>query len=220
MMTAYQAFLLASEKMLRPSNFVCCTPKMNSGQAAPARATTAVCTWMNKNLTSAPRPFKSKQLWVHGKTNLGKSTMLLKLSYLMEVYCPPVNEVNFDGFVEGGARLIFFDEFHPSGHWTVPFLNKLVEGTPCTLKARYQSKRKVKNIPVIITSNDPPDVVYSNAAPLPFAALLARFEVVEAKKFIDIAYNGEDEYICSDEEVARAEGWLPEHDVPLGYVSE
>lgn len=124
-------------------------------------------------------PFGTKQLWIHGPTQLGKTSMILALERYFDVYYPPPEQF-YDDYEDGRYDLICFDEF--AGGKTIQFLNTFITGARCPLRrkgrARYLKKR---NIPVLFIANQTPSEVYHGVAekhPWVMSAFERRLEIV------------------------------------------
>ncbi len=144
-----------------------------------------VGSWLNKNLYSAPRFFKMKQLWIWGCTNLGKTSLIMNLMKFFRVYWVPLDTAHLDDYEDAQYDLIVFDEF--KGQKSITWMNNFIDGSPKLVYRRYVSTMKLKNHPVIVLSNYDIDGAYAKVAvndPSRLDTLKARFEVVNVVNFI------------------------------------
>ncbi len=122
---------------------------------------------------------RAKQLYIHGRTMTGKTTLVDRLAQHFHMYMVP-QEHFYDRYTDEDYDLAVFEEF--TGHKKVSFMNMWLEGQNLSLRVKGSQYEKYLNIPSIILSNSPPEVVYSVCAsmnPLLFEAFLARLTVIE-----------------------------------------
>lgn len=155
-----------------------------------------ISNWINSNfLTGNPRPPRTKQLWIHGPTSLGKTFLLRNLMRYFRGWGIP-NESWDEGFSDK-FDFAFCDEF--IGQKTANWLMEFVEGTTMKLNRRGMAPFiKRKNIPVIICSNLSPSSVYSKLDGTRLEALEDRFLIVNVFSRIDIRFG--DELYSSEED--------------------
>jgi len=110
-----------------------------------------ICDWLNLNI-GKERTFSQKQLWVHGATCHGKTTLLNRLAQMLRIYIVP-NEEFYDDYKDTLYDLIVFDEYAPQNCKTIQWLNGFSDGS--TFPIRQKGKQTVKraNLPIIIMSN-------------------------------------------------------------------
>ncbi len=118
--------------------------------------------WLNSNLSGAKRPFKQKQLWLHGKSNLGKTTLVEKLMRFFRVYMVPMDSKSLDDYEDAEYDLIVLDEF--KGQKSITWMNGFVQGGHFPVHRRYNSTLKVLNLPVIVLSNYTIDQAYERVS--------------------------------------------------------
>lgn len=124
-------------------------------------ASISIIEWLNSNLHTK-RPFKMKQLWLHGLPNTGKTSLLMKLQEYMRIYVVPNDEEFYDSYSDDAYDLIAFDEY--KAHKKATWLNNFVQGglNMCIRKKGCQGIKKV-NHPVIVCSNYSIAECYSKA---------------------------------------------------------
>ncbi len=144
--------------------------------------------WMNKNLGSPrKRPFKAKQLWIYGKTNLGKTSLAITLKKYFRVYVVPLDSRNLDDYEDDEYDLIIFDEY--KGQKSITWLNGFVQGFSFPVHRRYNSTLKEVNLPVIVLSEYSIEQAYSKVHmfnPARLDAVRGRFQVEHVTKFINV----------------------------------
>lgn len=132
--------------------------------------------WLESNIRQ-PRPFKAKQLWIHGGPDLGKTSLVNYLRRFLRIYMFPLDELFFDTY-DDDYDLIVLDEFN--AQVPITHLNKWLDGQHTTLRIKGGQIIKRKNLPVLILSNHSPADCYRNAnTKLVFEALLTRLLVIE-----------------------------------------
>lgn len=152
-------------------------------------ATIQVVSWLNNNLPPKIRPFKQSQLWLWGPSNMGKTTLRMELSKHFKAYNVCDEEKWWSGF-NTWHEIAFFEEFN--GYKTLSQMKQFLDGSEVELGQKGEDPiLKDKNIPVIILSNNPPDVVYHKAAlenPNAFQPLLERLKVIHVTEFLNIPW--------------------------------
>lgn len=142
--------------------------------------------WLNANLDGSIRHLGKTQLFIHGKTALGKSHLCQKLAEMVKTYFATSCEHFFDGLDET-YDLMILDEFH--GQQTVTFMNQLLDGQRMVLPQKGAQYHKKKNIPIIICSNYAPKDCYHKVYDDNrdhFDAFLRRLTVVEVISRLDL----------------------------------
>lgn len=140
------------------------------------------------------RPFKSKQWWIWGETNVGKSTIWRKLigELGLEGFAMPKTTRNFTAWNDKAYHFAYIDQY--KGEHSIQFLNEWLEGSPIQLDDnKYGHREKRFNIPTFVFSNFPPSRVYPQAEAEELRALLGRLEVIHmqghAKDFAFTPYH-------------------------------
>lgn len=130
-----------------------------------------------------PMPFKAPQLYIWGKKNLGKTSLVRWLKQYLSVYHIPTTEEFYDLYSDQ-YDLVVLDEF--KGQKTIQWLNEFLQGEDMPIRKKGSQAMKCKNIPTIILSNYPLHEVYVKAAQDGrLETLEARLEIVEVEEFID-----------------------------------
>lgn len=137
--------------------------------------------WLNLNCgPKTVRPFKQKQLWLCGEANIGKTSLVEQLSKFHKVFYGPYDGDWYDNF-DKTYDLVVFDEYRAQK--TIQWFNRFLEGSQMPLNRRGTSTyTKVRNIPIIILSNSPPEICYHKkmvSDPAGFKAFLTRLEVIQ-----------------------------------------
>jgi len=136
----------------------------------------ALCHWLNQNI-GKPRAFSQKQLWVHGPTKHGKTTLFLELGKMCRTYTVPKEDF-YDDYKDSLYDLVVFDEYCPSECKKVSWLNQFVDGAPCPLRIKCKQTVKKLNLPVIIFSNYSMRQIYHKVSEPIFATIERRFEEI------------------------------------------
>jgi len=143
-----------------------------------------ICQWLNRNLLKE-RPFSKKQLWIHGPTCHGKTTLKNKLSECLRIYSVP-NEDFYDDYKDTLYDLIVFDEYGHANCKTIQWLNAFVDGSTTPLRQKGKQTVKRKNLPVIILSNMSMREVYHKCSEPIFATVARRFLEIELKAPMEV----------------------------------
>lgn len=133
----------------------------------------------------ANMPFKSKQFWIWGHANVGKSTFIRKLEATgLRGFEIPTNN-DFAEWDDLRYDFAYIDEF--KGQLTIQFLNMFLQGSKMRLPGKYVigGKLKDKNLPIFILSNYTPEEVYHKKSSRDLEPLLTRLKVIELKSFND-----------------------------------
>nr|QXP07710.1 MAG: replication associated protein [Arizlama virus] len=142
----------------------------------PHREDSEICQWLNRNLLKE-RPFSEKQLWIHGPTCHGKTTLKNKLSECLRIYSVP-NEDFYDDYKDTLYDLIVFDEYGHANCKTIQWLNAFVDGSTTPLRQKGKQTVKRKNLPIIVLSNMSIREVYHKCSEPIFATVARRFHEV------------------------------------------
>lgn len=173
-------------------------PRFPDGAATPTWATDTntmeaqrILAWINAEIfhkdangVRTERPRKQKQLWLHGPPDTGKTGIIMTLAETIRVGWAPMEKGWWDEFEDGAFDLIVFDEF--KGGWPIRHINSIVEGVPFHMRRRNGDGMKLKNTPVIITSNFDPYGCYSNLRAEEVDPTMARFTVIKIETFTSI----------------------------------
>lgn len=130
-------------------------------------------------------PFKSKQFWIWGSANVGKSTFIRKLEDVgLRGFEIPTNN-DFAEWEDDRYDFAYIDEF--KGQLTIQFLNMFLQGSKMRLPGKYVigGKLKNKNVPIFILSNYTPEEVYHKKSARDLEPLLTRLRIIELKSFND-----------------------------------
>lgn len=124
-----------------------------------------ICRWLNQNLLEK-RIHKQKQLYLWGRANSGKTSVVLNLMEHISVYWMPFNDPYCTSYDDDAYDLVVFDEFRgPNKFKSQPFINQFLEGVSgVPLPNRYEGLWKFKNQPVIICSNFPLAALYVDSS--------------------------------------------------------
>lgn len=159
--------------------------KSVSVACGPSVASDTIVSWLRKNLIGLPvRPFKESQLYLVGPPGSGKTSLVNRLSALINVYHVPYDGVWFDEY-DDSYDLIVFDEFR--AQYTIQFLNRFIEGSVCPVPRRGKSPYiKRKNTPVLFLSNFELHQAYSKTSPMGLDSLMCRMSCVSVQHLFDI----------------------------------
>jgi len=142
--------------------------------------------WLNTNLTQVVRPLGSLQLFLYGKTAVGKTHMCMELAKMVKTFWATSCEHFFDR-LDDTYDLIVMDEFH--GQQTITFMNQFIDGQPMVLPQKGCQYHKVRNVPIIILSNYAPKDCYRHVYDdnrEHFDAFQRRLKIVQAEGRIDL----------------------------------
>jgi len=142
----------------------------------------AISSWVSNNFDGKERPHKTKQLFVWGATNMGKSHILIDLAKRFTPYIIGTEEKFDRPFDNFKHKFAIFDEF--CGGKQVWWLNTFLEGGPMQLNLKNSRNGCMKkvNIPVIFCSNKSFEQIYEklkNENPFQYEALYNRFQHVQ-----------------------------------------
>lgn len=191
----YEALLARIDEGLRD-------PKWTSHEMMRYNASAAatVIGWLKENLKFDRVP-RTKQLYLHGDPNIGKSRTVAQLRQYIRLWEVPKNTEYYDGYQNGCYHMAYIDEF--AGQHTMTWLNSFLDGNPLFLNQKYGGVTKTDVLPVMIMSNMTPAEIYQKS--------LNNQENVKARPSFDalvsrlIVVNVDEE---SMEFVSRILGWL------------
>jgi len=144
-----------------------------------------ICQWLNQNIGQT-RPFSQKQLWVHGPTKHGKTTLYLELCKMCRTYTVPKEDF-YDDYKDSLYDLIVFDEYCPSECKKISWLNQFVDGSPCPLRIKGKQTVKKSNLPVIVFSNYSLRQIYSKVNDTIYATIERRFTEIALGAPLEVA---------------------------------
>jgi len=148
-----------------------------------------IATWICANVRQN-RKFKVPQLFIHGPTNHGKTSLVEWLERSLSVYHIPMGEEFYDLYSDD-FDLVVFDEF--KGQKTLQWMNQFLQGSAMPIRKKGSQGMKYKNLPVVILSNYRLSECYPKAAnDGRLSTLEARLEIIEVDSFIDFYKNHED----------------------------
>lgn len=149
-------------------------------------STQKIMKWLNKNLL-VERPYGAKDLYIYGKTMLGKTSLTISLAKYFRTYLLPTDDWN-DLYEDSDYDLAIIDEFH--GNKQLQFLHAWCQGAPQSLKRRNTAPViKMKHVPTIIISNYTLEFCYKhiyNKDPDILDPLKRRLKIVEITEFINL----------------------------------
>lgn len=148
-----------------------------------------ICQWLKDNIR-VERPFGQKQLYIWGKTALGKTHLILQLSKMLSIYHMPRTEKYLDTYEDGEYDLVVLDEFR--GNKEITFMNSFLDGQHVTLPRKGSQYLKKVNVPVIILSNYDLEHAYRHVSEErreDLDPLYRRLTFVEVKERINILFN-------------------------------
>lgn len=141
-----------------------------------------IAEWLSKNIRQT-RKFKAPQLYIHGKANLGKTSLIEWLEKSLSVFHMPLTEEFYDLYSDE-YDLVVVDEF--KGQKTIQWLNQFLQGSVMNIRKKGSQSIKLKNIPVIMLSNYTLEECYPKAnADGRLDTLRCRLEIIEVDSFID-----------------------------------
>lgn len=147
--------------------------------------TRIIVDWLNSNIRSN-RPFKTKQLYIHGSADSRKTTLLNLLTKFLSIYDIPKEEDFYDFYDDEAYDLVVMDEF--KGQKMIQWLNLFLQGGLMTLRKKGSQYRKKANLPVMILANFTLEQCYAKALerdPNKLDTLQTRLQVVEVTTPLD-----------------------------------
>lgn len=141
--------------------------------------------WITANLVSLQENLikqrKTRQLFIHGPTNHGKTYLLDWFRSHYRCYIVPPTENFYDSYTDEDYDVCIFDEFWGKKK-QITWMNAWAEGVPMCLPKKGSQYEKLTNHPFLVASNLPPyqcyPGIYANSN-LIFDAFLNRFTVVD-----------------------------------------
>ena len=126
------------------------------------------------------KPFKSPQLYVHGPSNCGKTSLVLALRRFWRVYDAPKEK--WDTLWDDESyEIAVFDEF--ACQREITYMNQFLEGSPMTVPRKTIGPvRKCKNVPCLILTNRSPELLYTGCDQLTREAFLSRLKEVRVDR--------------------------------------
>lgn len=103
-------------------------------------------------LCGCKRPFKSKQLFLVGPPNTGKTTLVRQIQKYCATYHLDVSNW-FPNYRDGVYTLFFWDQFKLKGGMSHTDLLKFLQGSPMDLQYKGGSSLKLDNPLIVMTSN-------------------------------------------------------------------
>lgn len=177
-----KSFILKETLLSRPRYEVTCSCASEAPQE-----TQDIAEWLTLNLNT-PREFKQKQLYIWGKHNMGKTSLIISLEKFLSVWRIPPYEHWYCNYQDDCFDLGFIDEY--KGLKPIGFMNELLQGGRMVLPQKGVSAgmEKKNNIPIIIASNEPLEEIHKNISRDALDPLLSRLLVIEVKSFIEINF--------------------------------
>jgi len=115
---------------------------------------TSLSDWINANfLSTEPRAFKQKQLWMWGPPDTRKTSLVHKLMRYFRFYLVPHEDFD-DLYDDDSYDAAFLDEFSPTCRKTT-WLSRFAQGDQMILRFKGRQGMKSKNMPFIVASNFP-----------------------------------------------------------------
>ena len=112
-----------------------------------------IVNYLNQMVTyKFERPFKSKQLFLIGRPNIGKTSLVRQLQKHSPIYHMDVSNW-FPNYRDNVYSAIFWDEFKLKGGLSHTDLLKFLQGSPMDLQYKGGSSLRRNNQLVILTSN-------------------------------------------------------------------
>ena len=187
-MMADPGFYMQKKRQLEEFASLCKYQRMNASKlkwptewtySGDSMETQRIAAWLQSNI-GATRSLRQKQLYVHGPKEYCKSTVIELLRAFWRMYEIPKGEDFYDFYDDDQFDLAYMDEF--KGHKQIQWMNQFLEGSHMTLRKKGAQVLKLKNLPVIVTSNFPLEQCYAGALakdPNKLDTLQSRFEVIE-----------------------------------------
>ena len=131
-----------------------------------------------------PKPLRSRQLFLHGPTQLGKSRFLAFLAKHFRGFIIPREEKYMDLWQDHNYDYMVRDELH-AGH-KITWWNAVLDGQPVNFPVKGTQVIKRKNVPIVCCSNSSLAEIYHRVAlhrTLTFAAFETRFLVFDLAEY-------------------------------------
>lgn len=157
------------------------SPPILKVNLSPSSVERQIMTWLVNNLwPPSPRPRRAAQLYIHGDTQTGKTTLVENLAAAgVRVFFFPYERDGMwvEGYADNKYDVIVFDEF--DGQVPLTFMNSFIDGSTKYIPQRHGGVWKSHNIAVIVLSNRVPEDYYPpTVSANQFAAFRSRFEFI------------------------------------------
>ena len=130
--------------------------------------------WLNENI-KCDRTFKQKQLWLWSELpDFGKTSLATALERYLKITQCVVMRTDYFNQYDDSTDLVVFDDYN-SSNATTGLLNRFLQGSETTVPIKGGAIPKLKNPPVIFTSNKEPRMMYQNT----YNLLEARLTIIE-----------------------------------------
>lgn len=132
-------------------------PQWNPVTHNPDPTMTILLEWCRDNIrTTAPRAHRTPQLYIWGKTEMGKTRFAQLITTNLRVYYYP-DEDWFDSYHDDAYDIVLMNEARLTPKHDISTLLQFIEGCHMSLKRRGTCPIiKKKNLPMIFCSNYPP----------------------------------------------------------------
>lgn len=142
-----------------------------------------IASWLTSSVRNPQRlnqatGHRLQQLWIWGPSGVGKTFLCWQLSQMLDTYWFPLGE-DFHNLFNNNKDLIVMDEY--TGNLKLQQMNGWCQGYTFSIRTKGGQTIKNKNIPIIVTSNNPPEDFHQEQRmrhPAIFDAYLSRFLVV------------------------------------------
>ncbi len=153
-----------------------------------------IARWLNKNIKKK-RKFKQEQLYIWGDTNMGKTSLIEKLSDYLDIYYLPAEDY-YDTYLDNSYDLVVMDEF--KGQKRVSFLNQFLQGSTMPLPKKGSQYVKCQNLPCIFLSNYSLRNAYKNIDYTSTCAFESRFQEIYVDEFIMVKFFDNEEAFTTE----------------------
>lgn len=160
-------------------------PTITVSPAATATLTVEeeIKVWLAENIRRDDRPHTARNLYIYGRTCMGKTTFAYMLTRYLSVYWVPMDEEFYDANINE-YDVAIMDEFRAQKR--IQWMNQFCQGFPMTLRCKGTQVLKTKNIPVIVLSNYALEENYKNTDAAIVDTLRRRFLVIHLTSPINI----------------------------------
>lgn len=143
--------------------------------------------WLNHNVIAKQHKFGSKNLWLYGKTRMGKTSLKQLLNQAgLNMHEIDMGSTFYDG-LNDETQLIVYDEF--KGQKTITDMNRICDGSITRLNTKGGSFLKTNPTPVLVLSNYTIKDCYSHTDEAHLETLQRRFTEIEITVFLEININ-------------------------------
>jgi hypothetical protein len=142
--------------------------------------------WLIANIRVQDRAPTAKNLYIYGRTCLGKTTFAAMLSEYLRVYWVPMDEDFYCPNINQ-YDLAIMDEFRAQKR--IQWMNMFCQGFPMTLRVKGSQVLKTKNLPVLVLSNYSLEENYKNTDAAIVDTLRRRFEIIHLTTPINVELN-------------------------------